>query len=261
MNSILDALQEGRLIELPELEKEKALEVLSILIEALPGMAGIDLVSEVMRREAEFNTALGHGVACPHARIPGDGPLLCAVGWSPAGIRYRKDNSERVHLIFLYCIPEDRKSSYLKEVSSLAKAVMGTGGIETFEKLSDLQEVRARLLDWVEMTIEGAHADARARMIKLEERSALVAPVAEEARITVHPVAYLVMEDGRFLVLGDDEPLIRSLEGVADGAALVRAHPIFRCAGYEIHVQQRRDLAGSRILYDCIAVRTMPNSA
>lgn len=258
MNSILNALQEGRLIELPELGKEKALEVLSILVEAVPGMGGFDLVSEVMRREAEFNTNLGHGVACPHARIPGDGPLLCAVGWSPAGIAYSTSGAERVHLIVLYCIPEGRKSSYLKEVSNLARAVVSSGGIQPFEHITDLQEVRARLLDWVEMTIEGAHADSRARMIKLEQRSTQVAPVSEEARIAVHSVSYLLLEDGRYFVLGEDEGVVRALEERSDAVALVRSHAVFQSGGYEVHVLQRRNLAENRSVYDCVAVRSVP---
>ena len=40
MKSLLDALQEGRLIELPEIEKGKILNLLATLIEAIPDFRG-----------------------------------------------------------------------------------------------------------------------------------------------------------------------------------------------------------------------------
>ncbi len=43
MKSLLDALQEGRLIELPEIDKAKNLNLLATLIEAVPDFrAGVD---------------------------------------------------------------------------------------------------------------------------------------------------------------------------------------------------------------------------
>ncbi len=43
MKSLLDALQEGRLIELPETDKEKSLQLLATLIEAIPDVrSGLD---------------------------------------------------------------------------------------------------------------------------------------------------------------------------------------------------------------------------
>ena len=69
MKSLLSALQEGRLVELPDPNKEKALEFLALLIEAIPDAhPQADIVKEVKQREAAASTALGKGIACPHAR-------------------------------------------------------------------------------------------------------------------------------------------------------------------------------------------------
>lgn len=254
MNSLLDALQEGRLIELPALEKARALEVLSLLVEAVPDAGGIDLVNEVNQREREYNTSLGHGVACPHARIPGEGPLLCAVGWSPDGIDYGASDGQKVHLVVLYCIPDSQKSSYLKEVSNLARAITRTGGIHPFENDRDLQSVRGKLLDWVELVIEEGRADSKARMIKLEERAAKPSLVVEKVRIT--PVSFLLLEGDTFFVLGEDEALTKALESNKDGLALLRRTPVFPWGDFEIHVLNTRHLSGGRLFYDCVAVRT-----
>ena len=60
MDSILDALQEGRLFELPENDKDHALQFLAHIIEAFPQIpTGTDIVGNVMAREKSMNTALG----------------------------------------------------------------------------------------------------------------------------------------------------------------------------------------------------------
>ena len=49
MDSLLDALQEGRLIELPDNDKDDALQFLAHILEAIPSVpAGTDVVGLVM---------------------------------------------------------------------------------------------------------------------------------------------------------------------------------------------------------------------
>ena len=72
MKSLLDALQEGRLIELPEVDKGKILNLLATLIEAIPDFrSGFDFAGAVAGREAAANTGIGHGWAGPHGRVSG----------------------------------------------------------------------------------------------------------------------------------------------------------------------------------------------
>jgi hypothetical protein len=52
MDTLLDALQEGRLIELPDNNKDDALQFLAHIIEAIPSLpTGIDVVGLVMAKE------------------------------------------------------------------------------------------------------------------------------------------------------------------------------------------------------------------
>jgi hypothetical protein len=54
MKSLLTALREGRLVELPDANKEKALEYLANLIEAVPDLPGVpELYEAMMARERE----------------------------------------------------------------------------------------------------------------------------------------------------------------------------------------------------------------
>ena len=175
MKSLLSALQEGRLVELPDPDKDKALEYLALLIEAIPDVHNqADIVQEVKDREATASTALGKGIACPHARKSGEGDLLCAVGWSPQGIDYGAPDGQKVHLVIMYFIPDSQRNSYLKEISGLAKAVEKTYGIASIANAGDIHAVRSQLLDWVGFAIDSAIPDAKARMIKLQDKQAAI---------------------------------------------------------------------------------------
>ena len=60
MDSLLDALQQGRLIELPENNREHTLQLLAHILEAIPSVPnGTDVVGLVMERERVTSTALG----------------------------------------------------------------------------------------------------------------------------------------------------------------------------------------------------------
>ena len=111
MKSLLNALQEGRLIELPGTDKEASLTYLATLIEAIPDFrAGVDFAGAVLSRETAANTAIGLGWACPHGRVPGEGELFCAIGWSPSGIDYGAADGARVHVAVMHYIPTPRRT-------------------------------------------------------------------------------------------------------------------------------------------------------
>src|SRR5581483_8522049 len=173
MKSVLNALQEGRLIELPDNDKKSALEYLAALIEAVPDI-GVEggITESVLAREQAHNTGIGKGWACPHARISRNGEVVCAVGWSPTGIDYGSPDNEPVHILVMYFIPETQKNAYLKEISLLAKAIKTQPALQDLKSLSDLNEVRHRLLDAITVALEAMTPDARARMIQLEVKHA-----------------------------------------------------------------------------------------
>ncbi len=176
MRSLLNALQDGRLVELPDTDKLKSLKYLAHLIEAIPEIGGsIDLAEQVIAQEQSNNTGIGLGVACPHVRVPGNGDLLSAVGWSPAGIDYGSKDGKKVHLVVMYYIPEAQKNTYLKEVSSLVRAVRPEGEIQSIAKAEDIAKVREELLDWVSASIDAGIPETKARMIRLEARQAALA--------------------------------------------------------------------------------------
>lgn len=265
MKSFLTALEEGRLIELPEGTKDEALEYLALLIEAIPDIGtGEDIVSDVKARENAASSVLGHGVACPHMRSKKtEGELLCAVGWSPAGIDYGAPDGMKVHLIIMYYIPDSERNVYLKEVSRLAKAIQKTGGIGDIINAHDLSTVRHELLDWIGLALDAAGPDATARMIKLEARQAMASETAapaefEPARLPfkVIPFSLVKTPGAKAIVLAQDQSLIDALESGQDLGELAGKENDIKLPGLRILVRSASRYAGNRQIFDCLAVRT-----
>ncbi len=258
MKSLIEALKNGRLVELPaDCDKAGALELLANLIEAVPDIGTTaDLVKGIMEREAEANTGIGHGVACPHCRVESDGELLCAVGWSPQGIAYGASDGKPVHLVVMYSVPNQRRNAYLKEISGLAKAVSAGDSIETIEALIDIHTVRDKLLDWVTLAISEALPESKARMIKLEAKQAKAAavPAKEIAGLRILPFR-LVAWPGSALVLCADPLLADALEQVEGLAERLTAGGEIDAPGWRIVVLSETPFARGRTEFEAVALR------
>lgn len=259
MKSLLTAIDEGRLVELPDPDKQKSLEYLALLIEAIPDLhAGSDIVQAVKERELAGTSALGKGIACPHARKAGEGELLCAVGWSPQGIDFNAPDGEKVRLLIMYYIPDSQRNVYLKEISGLAKAVTKTEGIGALASAADIHAVRNLLLDWIAIAIDAAIPDAKARMVRLQGRQA----VAQEAAgikgfqpFAVIPFSAVLSGTGTPLVLSRDAEFVRALESDAAAAEQLKKNDGFEMGEYQIAIQSSTSFASNRTLVECIAVK------
>jgi len=262
MKAILAALEEGRLIELPENNKDRALQILGSLIEAVPGLkAGTQVVESVLAREHAANTALGLGWACPHARTTAEGDLLCAIGWSPAGLDYGAPDGQPVRLIVMYYIPEAQKNIYLKEISALARVIGKPGGVPGLDQVKDLNEVRIRLLDVISTALESDIPADRARMVRIEAKQAAVAavPVTVAAGAgwpaTIVPFQLVVAPGKPTLVLTQDHDLVAALEAATELPALLTKMSIADAAGYRILMRHTIAYAPDRATYDCLALK------
>ena len=261
MYSLFNALHEGRLIELPDNQKDHALQLLAHMIEAIPDLpAGTDVVGGVLAREHGGNTGLGKGWACPHARIPGEGEMMCAIGWSPVGIAYTAPDDMPVRIVVMHYIPESQKNAYLREISGLAKAIKNHPALGELSNAKDLGEVRHRLIDLLTAAVESAIPDAKARMIQLEAKQAVSAlaeslPVDALAALDLVPLSVVTMPGAKPLVLAQDAALIAQMEGAPDVVALLAARAPFDKAGYRIITRSVSAYLPDRMLYDCIAVR------
>jgi len=266
MRSILSALQDGRLFELPEISKDETLEFLARVLDANPDIEfGADAREEIKKRELECNTGIGMGVAVPHMRARrSEGELFCAIGWSPSGIDYSASDKAPVHLVLMYYIPDAQKNVYLKEISSLVKAMKKSGGIETIAHASNLSVVRNLLLDWVSELGGESGPDAVARMIKLEIRQSQnpAVPTAPSTTVTVPTLKFskaisfsvVVMPPANALILCQDAELFAALQKSQTlGTHLSDGLP-FVINERQIYVTGSTSYVSNRTFYQCIAL-------
>jgi len=267
MRSILTALQEGRLFELPEAGKARALEFLARILDANPDIeVGSDTIEEIQQREQECNTGIGMGVGVPHVRARREeGELFCAIGWSSQGIEYGASDGKPVHLVVMYYIPGAQKNVYLKEISGLVKAIRKSGGMEAIAHAADLNSVRNLLLDWVSAVLGDTGPEAVARMIKLEVRQAqavaAAAPAAVPAqagavrrisRVTV--LSVLVTPSAGTFVLTQEGQWVAPLEKDQGLAPALASNGVFSNANLQLFVTSTATYPGGRLLYQCVAI-------
>jgi len=265
MKCILDALHDGRLIELPDNHKNRALEYLATLIEAIPDLGEEGGITEkVLAREAAHNTGIGKGWACPHARSHGHGDIVCSLGWSPAGIDYGSPDGEPVHMVVLYFVPETQKNSYLKEISSLARAIQVQPAMQDLKSLTDLGEVRHNLLDAISVALEATAPEAKARMIQLEVRHAAAAADAtagapplsiDLARISAF-VSILSIPGAKPIVLSQDRDLVTALEAAPNLISQLAEKSRAEHQGLHVLLRSVSHYQPDRVVYECFAVRS-----
>jgi mannitol/fructose-specific phosphotransferase system IIA component (Ntr-type) len=263
MKALLNALQEGRLVELPDNIKNDALEFLGTLLEAIPEIADEEGITEkAFAREKLHNTGIGKGWACPHATSDHDGELLCAVGWSPTGMDYGSPDGVRVHLIVMYFVPDSQRNAYLKEISQLAKAIHQNEDLQKLQELTELSEVRHALLDAITHAIESVTPESRARMIQLEVRHAAVeagvpsAPLSlDSIARSILPVSIIIVPGAKPLVLAQDRELVDNIELITTLAEDLEKSGHSARGDINIVLKSTEHYAPNRVLHDCVAFR------
>lgn len=82
-----------------------------------------DAIIALLKREAISTTALGGGVAIPHAKVPFVGDFVGAMGYSRAGIDFRASDSKPVTVVFLLLSPPDDPYGHLSMLGTLAQLI------------------------------------------------------------------------------------------------------------------------------------------
>ncbi|HOJ52006.1 MAG TPA: PTS sugar transporter subunit IIA [Syntrophales bacterium] len=259
MDTLLDALQEGRLIELPDNNKEHALQFLAHILEAIPSVPiNTDIVGLVMEREASTNTALGRGWASPHARVNFEEDLMCVIGWSPQGIDYGAPDGIPVSVIAMYLVPSNQRNHYLREISLLAKALRAHPELDRMRSAHDLNEVRNYLLDLISTAKETIGPDARARMIRLQARPILdEIPPHDLSHLIIEPLTLIAAPGIKPLVLTQNLELMEAIESkVGSWIDQLESEGVVQNNGWRIVKRAMTVYQGSRVVYDCLAIRS-----
>lgn len=77
----------------------------------------------IAQREKIVSTAIGLGVAIPHAKLQGYRDFFIAVGIHKTGLEWNALDGCPVHLIFMIVGPSQRQTEYLQILSHLTTAI------------------------------------------------------------------------------------------------------------------------------------------
>lgn len=115
----------------PHLRGRTRDEVIAELIDVLAATGQIaspaTALESVLKREHAMSTALGNGLAVPHARTDQVKHLLCAIGISREGIDFGCDDGTPAHIITLVLSPTGSVAPYMEFMASLQGAFDETG--------------------------------------------------------------------------------------------------------------------------------------
>lgn len=110
--------------ELAGVTRENAICELVERIARREGSAIADVLEkQAMAREVEFGTAIGAGVAVPHARVDGLKNPIIAFGRSFHGIKWNAPDGAPVHYVFFLATPLGAEDIHVQTLASIAASM------------------------------------------------------------------------------------------------------------------------------------------
>ncbi|TVR72717.1 MAG: CBS domain-containing protein [Spirochaetaceae bacterium] len=104
--------------------REEAIARLCEIAESgTPGFRAEQITTAVLQREQLISTALDHGVAFPHAKLPGLKRPVVVVARSLRGLDWGARDGKRVRLIFLTLTPEENPSVQIQIARGIVEIV------------------------------------------------------------------------------------------------------------------------------------------
>ncbi len=109
-------------MEITSKDKTSAIRELAELMRNKKEVKDLDkFIHDVYEREQLGSTAVGDGIALPHARSEGISELIIAFGRSSSGLDFDALDAKPVNLIFLIGTPKDDVGTYLKTLAHLSR--------------------------------------------------------------------------------------------------------------------------------------------
>ncbi|MCM8799184.1 MAG: PTS sugar transporter subunit IIA [Candidatus Omnitrophica bacterium] len=109
------------------IKSTKKEEVIKELVDALINAEEIEkrhrnkIVDALLAREKLGSTAIGQGIAIPHAKSEYVEKLVAALGISSSGVNFDALDEEPVYIIFLLLAPQDSAGPHLKALASISR--------------------------------------------------------------------------------------------------------------------------------------------
>lgn len=129
-------------LDLDALDKGEAISKLSSMLTSSGKVSDeTTFVQAVLEREKLGSTAIGAGIAIPHARANAVNEVSIAFARSQSGIDFNSVDGDPVHLIFLLAAPIESGSLYLKLLARISRLLRYQDLIEDLKKAHTKEEV------------------------------------------------------------------------------------------------------------------------
>lgn len=94
----------------------------------------------VLKREEEFSTGIGMGIAIPHGKSDTVKEASITFGRSNKGVDYESMDDKPAYLYFLISVPEESSDIHLKALSEISRKLMHTEIREKLFKAESFEE-------------------------------------------------------------------------------------------------------------------------
>jgi PTS system fructose-specific IIA component len=130
----------------PPAEKDACIEfLLDLLVDAGRVTDREQALADLMERESQTTTGVGHGIGIPHAKTSGVEEPSVAFTRSSAGIDFDAMDDEPATLVFMILVPEAAGEEHLAILSSLSRALVNEETRAELHESDSPAEVRATL--------------------------------------------------------------------------------------------------------------------
>lgn len=128
-----------------DLENTKKLPAIKELVQLLSENGYItdaeEYLEAVKKREEEFTTGLGRGIAIPHGKSQAvKEPCVC-FGRSTKGIDYGAEDGEPVHLMFLIAVPKEANDEHLRILANLSRKLIHQEVLDKLMNANNAEEI------------------------------------------------------------------------------------------------------------------------
>lgn len=140
----LSSLLKDDSIEL-NLEGKNKAQIISELVDIISKSGKVRnkkvLTDALMDRERLGSTAIGNGVAVPHAKIDGIKQTVLAFGRSITGVDFNSLDGANTHLFFMLISPKDDIGAHLKILAKISHLIKDRFMVGLFKKAKSKKEV------------------------------------------------------------------------------------------------------------------------
>ena len=130
-----------------DIKSTKKEDVIRELVDALINAGEIEkrnrnkLIDALMARESLGSTAIGQGIAIPHAKSDCVSKLVAAFGLSKKGVDFDSLDGELAYIFFLLVAPQDSAGPHLKALARISRLLKDKYFRDTLKNCEDDKSV------------------------------------------------------------------------------------------------------------------------